>query len=78
MKMETIYNYLTDPNTIVTLIAFIFTVWVAWSNLNWKVKEIEKRVEKIEDLDLDSRLTKMQVDLDWIKTVLDELKKHHG
>jgi len=74
-KMEVIFNYITDPNTIVTLIAFIFGVWVAWSNLNSKVKDIEKRVEKIEDLDLDSRLTKMQVDLDRIKTVLSEIKK---
>lgn len=39
------------------------------------MKDMEKRIEKIEDLDLDSRLTKMQVDLDWIKTVLSELKK---
>lgn len=72
--MEVIFNYITDPNTIVTLIAFIFGVWVAWSKLNSEIKDIEKRVEKIEDLDLDSRLTKMQVDLDWIKTVLSEIK----
>lgn len=45
--------------------------------MNSKLKDLEHRIEKIEDLDLDSRLTKMQVDLDWIKTTLDELKKHH-
>ena len=47
------------------------------SNVNGKLKDLEHRIEKIEDLDLDSRLTKMQVDLDWIKTTLDELKKKH-
>lgn len=73
--MEWVIDYITNPQNAITLIAFIFGVWVAWSNLNSKVKDIEKRVEKIEDLDLDSRLTKMQVDLDWIKTVLSELKK---
>lgn len=73
--MEAIYNYLTDPNTIITLIAFVFAVWVAWSNLNWKVKEIEKRVENIEKLDLDARLTQIQTDLTRIKTVLNDLKK---
>jgi hypothetical protein len=73
--MEAIYNYITDPNTIVTLIAFIFGVWVAWSNLNWKLKELEKRIWKIEELDLDARLTQIQTDLTRIKAVLDELKQ---
>lgn len=72
--MDAIYDYITDPNTIVTLIAFVFMVWVSWSNLNWKIKEIETRLQKIEELDLDSRLTQMQTDLTRIKTTLDELK----
>lgn len=72
--MEALYSYITDPNTIVTLIAFVFGVWVAWSNLNGKIKEIENRLEKIEDLDLDARLTKMQTDIDRIRLTLE--KKH--
>lgn len=73
--MDNLYNYLTDPTTIINAVVLIFTLWVTRANLNTKLKELEKRIEKIEDLDLDSRLTKMQVDLDRIKTVLDELKK---
>lgn len=75
--MEALYNYITQPETIVSFIIFIFSLWVMRSNVNGKLKDLEHRIEKIEDLDLDSRLTKMQVDLDWIKTTLDELKKHH-
>lgn len=73
--MDNLYNYLTDPTTIINAVVLVFTLWVTRANLNTKLKELEKRIEKIEDLDLDSRLTKMQVDLDRIKTVLDELKK---
>lgn len=73
--MDNLYNYLTDPTTIINAVVLIFTLWVTRANLNTKLKELEKRIEKIEDLDLDSRLTKMQTDLDRIKTVLDELKK---
>lgn len=73
--MEVLYNYITQPETIVSFIIFVFTLWVLRSNINGKLKDLEHRIEKIEDLDLDSRLTKMQVDLDWIKTTLDELKK---
>lgn len=75
--MDQLYSYITNPATIVNIIVVIFWLWMTWANLNTKLKELEKRIEKIEDLDLDSRLTKMQVDLDWIKTTLDELKKKH-
>lgn len=64
--MEILYSYITDPNTIVSLIAFIFWLWVLYSNVIWKLKILEKRIDKIEDLDLDSRLTEIQTNLKWI------------
>lgn len=64
--MEILYNYITDPNTIVSLIAFIFWLWVIYSNVIGKLKVLEKRIDKIEDLDLDSRLTEIQTNLKWI------------
>lgn len=75
--MNSIIEYIINPSTIISIIVFIFWLWGTWANLNSKLKELERRIEKIEDLDLDSRLTKMQVDLDWIKTTLDELKRKH-
>jgi hypothetical protein len=45
---------------------------MTWANLNSKLKEIEKRVDKIEDLDLDSRLTEIQTNLKWIMERLKE------
>jgi hypothetical protein len=41
------------------------------ANLNAKLREIEKRVDKIEDLDLDSRLTEIQTNL---KRIMEKLK----
>ena len=64
--MEILYSYITDPNTIVSLIAFIFWLWVIYSNVIGKLKILEKRIDKIEDLDLDSRLTEIQTNLKWI------------
>ena len=76
-QMEQLFNYITSPETIVSFIVFVFTLWVMRSNLNSKQRELERRITKLEDLDLDSRLERMQVDLDWIKTTLDELKRKH-
>lgn len=73
--MDQLFNYITSPETIVSFVIFIFTLWWVWSNINGKLKELERRITKLEDLDLDSRLERMQVDLDWIKTTLDELKR---
>jgi hypothetical protein len=64
--MDWLYNYLTNPSTIVNIIVLIFWLWVTRANLNTKLKELEKRIDKIEDLDLDSRLTEIQTNLKWI------------
>ena len=75
--MEALYNYITQPETIVSFIIFVFSLWVLRSNVNGKLKDLEHRIWKIEELDLDSRLTQMQIDLDRIKKTLDELKSKH-
>lgn len=73
--MDQLYSYITSPETIVSFVIFVFWLWAIYTNITGKLKELENRLTKLEDLDLDSRLTKMQVDLDWIKTTLNELKK---
>lgn len=70
-NMEQLFNYITQPETIISLIVFVFWLWAVYTNITGKLKELERRVEKIEDLDLDSRLTKMQTDIDRIRTTLD-------
>lgn len=70
--METLVDYIFNPQTLVSLVIFVFGVWVAWSTLNWKQKELERRIQKIEDLDLDNRLTRMEANLDWIRSTLEK------
>ena len=75
--MNNLYEYVTNPSTLINIIVLIFTLGVTRANLNTKLKELEKRIEKIEDLDLDSRLTRMEANLDWIRTTLEKLDKLH-
>lgn len=70
--MESLFNYITNPATIINIVVIIFWLWMTWANLNTKLKDIEKRVDKIEDLDLDSRLTEIQTNLRW---VIEKLKE---
>lgn len=73
--MEQLYSYITNPAVIVNFIVFVFWLWVIYSKMNTKMDEMEKRIEKIEDLDLDARLTKLQTDMDWVRLTLDKYLK---
>lgn len=64
--MDSIIEYIVNPQTLVSIVIFIFWLGMTWSKLNTELKEIERRVDKIEDLDLDSRLTEIQTNLKWI------------
>jgi hypothetical protein len=73
--MEELYNYVFNPQTLVSLIMFVFWLGVAWSNLNWRLRDLERRIQKIEEADLDTKLREIKVDLDWIKKELQKLSK---
>jgi type VI protein secretion system component VasK len=77
-KMEAFFNYITEPWTIISLIVFIFWLWATWSSLNWRIKECEKRLDRVDELDLDSRLTRMEANLEWIRTTLEKLEHLHN
>lgn len=70
--MDSIIEYITSPSSILSFIVFVFGLGMTWANLNGKLKELEKRIDKIEDLDLDSRLTEIQTNLKWIMERLKE------
>lgn len=70
--MEVFYNYISDPNTIVSLIVFIFWLWAIYSNFIGKLREMEERLKKLEDLDLGWTLKEIQTNLRWI---MDKLKE---
>ena len=72
--MESRIEYIFNPQTLVSFIIFVFWLGAAWTRLNNRLKECEKRLDKIDELDLNSRLTQMQIDLDWVKKSQDEIK----
>ena len=73
--MEERLIYLTNPANLISLIIFIFTLGVTWSKLNWKIEDLDKRVSKLEEADLETKLREIKIDLDWIKKELQKLSK---
>ena len=68
-------EYFTNPANLVSLWVFLFTLWVTWSKLDGKVKDLERRVNKLEEADLETKLREIKIDLDWIKKELQKLSK---
>lgn len=71
-KMNSLYNYITDPNTIVTFVVFVFSLWAMWSKLNWRIKTLEDKVEELDAAKIEAKLAEILTDLARIK---EELKK---
>jgi fumarate reductase subunit C len=76
--MTSFVDYIANPAVIIEAVVFIFTLGVTWSNLNNKIANLERRVQKLEELDLDSRLTRMETTLEYIRTTLEKLEKLHN
>lgn len=66
---------LQEPETIVSLVAFIFSLWTVWATLNNRIKELEWKMEEVDAIDIKTKLAEIQTDLTWIKAKIDEKSK---
>jgi len=73
--MENRLIYLTNPANIISLVIFIFWLWVSWSNLNWRIKTLEKKTEEIDVSKIETKLAEISTDLQRVKMELQKLSK---
>lgn len=65
--MDAFYDYITNPQTIVSFVIFVFWLWATWSNLNWRIKTLEKKTEEFDVVWIKTTLKEIQKDIEWIK-----------
>lgn len=70
--MNNLYNFLTDPWTLIEFVVFVFGLWATWSNLNSRIKDLEKKTEEIDVTKIETKLAEIQTDLQWIKEELNK------
>lgn len=70
--MESLYNYISNPSTLIEIVAFVFWLWATWSNLNGRIKELERKTEEIDWIKIETKLAEIQKDLQWIKEELNK------
>ena len=71
-KMDNLYNYITDPWTLVSFVVFVFWLWATWSNLNGRIKTLEKKTDEIDITKIEIKLAEIQKDLQRIRDELDK------
>jgi HAMP domain-containing protein len=71
-KMDSLYNYITDPWTLVSFIIFVFWLWATWSNLNGRIKSLEEKTDEIDITKIEIKLAEIQKDLQRIRDELDK------
>ena len=63
---------LQEPATMISIIAFIFSLWGVWATLNNRIKELEMKMKEIDAIDIKTRLAQIQTDIERIKAKLEE------
>lgn len=70
--MNSLYEFITDPWTLVEFVVFVFWLWATWSNLNGRIKNLEKKTEEIDITKIEIKLAEIQKDLQRIRDELDK------
>jgi hypothetical protein len=73
--MQKIKDYLTNPATRISFIVFVFWIWAVWANTNSRIDILEQKVNKIDQIWIETQLAELKIDMQWIKTTLEEIKR---
>ena len=66
-----IQERIMQPESLVSIVAFIFSLWWVWATLNNRIKELEMKMKEVDWLGLEAKLAQIMTDLEWIKTKLE-------
>lgn len=66
---------LQQPETIISICVFIFSLGWVRATLNNRIKDLEIKMKEIDAIDIKTRLAEIQSDLSWIRGILDKINK---
>ena len=69
-----IQTRILQPQTIISIVSFVFGLWVVRATLNNKIKALEEFKKTIDAIDINEKLARIQTDLDRIK----KKREDHG
>lgn len=70
LQMNKWLEYIKNPATVITLIVFIFWLWWVRATLNFRLNRLEEFQQSINMVEIQSTLSSIQKDIEWIKLEL--------
>lgn len=70
--MDWLYEWITNPSTIINIVVLVFGVGTTWANLNNRIKKVEEKSDRIDATKIEAKLAEIQTDLQWIKAELNK------
>ncbi len=74
IQMQKRLEYIKNPATIITLLAFIFSLWVSWTNLNNRVKNLEEFRSDVNIVEIQKDIQEIKVNISRIMNDLQSKK----
>lgn len=71
--MQKRWQYIINPATVVSIIVAVFWFGIVWWTLNYRVNQLEEFKAEVNLTELQSTLTQIQVDLQWVKNTLEKM-----
>ena len=68
--MQKIREYLTNPTTRIGFWVFLVWIWVTRWSLNTRIDTIEKKYDEMDLVKIQTTLSQIQTDIEWIKKSL--------
>lgn len=68
--MTKIKDYVTNPTTRISFCVFIFWIGAVWGSLNSRIEQIEKNVNEMDLIKIQTTLSQIQTDIERIKKSL--------
>lgn len=69
-----IQTRILQPQTIISIVSFVFGLWVVRATLNGRIKALEEFKKTVDIVEINVKLWQIQADLDWIKK---QREQHH-
>ena len=70
-----IQTRILQPQTIISIVSFIFWLWVVRATLNSRIKALEEFKKTVDIMEINVKLERIQADLDWIKKQWEQFHK---
>lgn len=72
--MNKVKDYLTNPQTIISFIVFVFWLGIMRANINNRISILEQKQEEFNVIDIQTQLAEINKNIAWIQKDIEWLK----